>query len=146
MTTTPLLSDKDDKRAKRRAYEAEYRARNREKLKQDQAEWRARNPEKKKLYSPQRRVSDLRRKYGLSEEQFEHLFNLQGRCCAICNAASPGTKHGSWAVDHCHDTNIVRGLLCHRCNLMLGHARDDTGFLASAISYLQNPPANAVLH
>jgi Recombination endonuclease VII len=51
--------------------------------------------------------------------------------CEICG------EGGALVVDHCHLTGRVRGLLCARhCNLMLGHARDNTTVLARAIEYL----------
>jgi hypothetical protein len=39
-------------------------------------------------------------------------------------------------VDHNHKTGAVRGLLCCKCNFILGHADDDVGILRRAISYL----------
>lgn len=59
--------------------------------------------------------------------------------CAICGIPDPRTDDSdrrSFHVDHDHDTQLIRGLLCHNCNLMLGHARDDPRILAKAIGYL----------
>lgn len=44
-------------------------------------------------------------------------------------------------VDHCHTTNKVRGLLCHRCNVGLGYFKDRISYLKSATDYLiKNAP------
>lgn len=59
-----------------------------------------------------------------------------GKACAICNAAKPGGNKG-WHVDHCHTTGVVRGILCQRCNLMLGIAKDRPEVLLEAASYIQ---------
>ena len=40
-------------------------------------------------------------------------------------------------IDHNHETNIVRGLLCHNCNVGLGHFKDSVGYLKEAINYLE---------
>ena len=40
-------------------------------------------------------------------------------------------------VDHCHETKRIRGLLCHQCNVALGHMNDDPQRLEKAISYLK---------
>jgi IS30 family transposase len=57
-------------------------------------------------------------KYGLTPEMYEELLAHQGGSCAICkNACTTGKK---LAVDHCHDTGRVRGLLCASCNTQLG--------------------------
>lgn len=44
----------------------------------------------------------------------------------------------SLAVDHCHKTNMVRGLLCHRCNTAIGLLNDDFTTLKSALKYLRH--------
>lgn len=67
--------------------------------------------------------------------------DAQGHVCAICSL--PESKNHSrsgkilpLSVDHCHQTNKVRGLLCSQCNLMLGLANDNIEKLLSAVSYL----------
>lgn len=74
--------------------------------------------------------------YGISRVEYEALLASQDEACAICRVGDPGGK-GSWHVDHCHETNKVRGLLCHHCNLMLGNARDEPGRLRAAAEYLE---------
>ena len=43
---------------------------------------------------------------------------------------------GSPCVDHCHSTKVVRGVIHHRCNMMIGLAKDNTELLKKAIKYL----------
>ena len=77
----------------------------------------------------------IKTSYGISLEQVQTMHDSQNGVCAICSKPEPG-KLGKLHIDHCHATGVVRGLLCHKCNLMLGHANDDTETLSKAISYL----------
>jgi hypothetical protein len=78
--------------------------------------------------------------YGITGEQYDALYAAQGGKCYICQRANGRTKR--LAVDHCHSTGVVRGLLCKMCNRdVLGHLRDSTEALQRAIEYLGNPPA-----
>lgn len=77
------------------------------------------------------------RKYGLTAEQFQALYEQQQGLCAICRQP-PGARE--LAIDHCHDTGVVRGLLCTRCNLMIGYAKDRIETLRAAIHYLLFAP------
>lgn len=78
----------------------------------------------------------LATKYGINEEIYNEMYNEQNGCCKICGTH---TSHLSerLAVDHCHSTGKVRGLLCRFCNLMIGNAYDDTNILKNAIKYLE---------
>ena len=58
----------------------------------------------------------LKKLYGLSPEQYEKLYNDQNGDCVLCK------RHVKLDVDHNHDTEKVRGMLCRYCNLMVGHA------------------------
>ena len=80
-----------------------------------------------------------RRNYGIDLEGYLDLLDKQGGGCAICRGGTNG--RGVFHVDHCHDTGKVRGLLCAKCNILLGHADDDTARLRAAIAYLIDPPA-----
>jgi len=74
--------------------------------------------------------------YGLTVEQYDALWERQGRCCGICGTAEP-TKKG-WVIDHCHDTDNVRGILCSRCNVGIGMLGDSLDNIAKAGWYLAN--------
>lgn len=87
-------------------------------------------------YDPKERnkLYQKKTKYGLSEEEYKHLFVKQNNKCAICgesfNSVIP-------VVDHNHNTDIVRGLLCSKCNTLLGMAKDNISILENAIIYLK---------
>ncbi len=70
-----------------------------------------------------------RKKYNLSKEEFDALLKIGS--CEICGSTI------SLVIDHCHDTNKVRGLLCNGCNSGLGFFRDDQTRLHAALSYLK---------
>lgn len=82
----------------------------------------------------------FKRLYGITVEQFNARLSEQGGVCAICRR--PESDLGSsgrlrpLSVDHDHVTGAVRGLLCNRCNGMLGYARDSVETLKGAIAYL----------
>jgi hypothetical protein len=75
-------------------------------------------------------------KYGMTVEEYEAMLEAQSYCCAICDAEEWTTRDGSLNTDHDHKTNVVRGLLCHSCNVGLGHFRDDPELLQAAAKYL----------
>lgn len=72
------------------------------------------------------------------------MYDAQGGVCAICHKPETATRRGklkALAVDHCHDTGLVRGLLCVECNTGIGKLREDTAILRSAIRYLETNAA-----
>lgn len=87
------------------------------------------------------RANYLRRTYKISPERYDELYRQQGGRCAICLRAETGTgkykQPKVLAVDHCHTTKAIRGLLCSKCNPALGLLDDDILRLKAAISYLQ---------
>jgi len=139
---------------KRREYNRRYRQENYDKVREAEKRSRLKNIEKhragtrermRKLraeqpekYSYQARKSRHRCKYGLTPEQRDTMLQQQNGCCAICK--SPDPRCPDWHTDHCHKTKQVRGLLCSKCNLMLGHAQDNPSTLRSAAEYLERNP------
>jgi hypothetical protein len=81
-----------------------------------------------------RKDHDLKYRYGITLDQFNQLLAKQNNCCAICNKELIRNVH----VDHDHNDKKIRGLLCARCNMMLGYAKDNPDILKSAINYLNN--------
>lgn len=76
----------------------------------------------------------LKRKYGISLSEYESMAESQNGRCAICDSL-PDKK--GLAVDHCHDSGRVRGLLCNKCNAALGFFRDDPERVGAAMAYLR---------
>lgn len=118
----------DVERAKHRLEMQRWRVKNRQKSNEQARAYRARNPD-------QVRSSNLKKVYGITLDQFKEMFRSQGNNCAICRRDSSNGKN--WHVDHCHETNKIRGILCHPCNLMIGHAGDNVATLLSAVEYLK---------
>jgi hypothetical protein len=98
--------------------------------------------EKRKLPEPIRvsrrkainRVCTLRARYGITIEEYDQLLVLQEGVCAICKKSCTSGKR--LAVDHDHESGIVRGLLCRKCNRGIGLFHDSLELLQSAANYL----------
>ena len=80
----------------------------------------------------------LRSKYGITLIEYNTMLAQQNGVCAICNEYNVDRKgtHKRMPVDHDHKTGAVRGILCNRCNLLLGKAGDNIELLSAAINYL----------
>ena len=76
---------------------------------------------------------------GVDSELYWDFLNSQNNKCAICNKTVQENKK-NLAIDHCHKTDKIRGLLCTKCNLGIGYFRDNVEILKSAINYIENPP------
>lgn len=98
-------------------------------------QWKKDNP---KLVKEQERNRFLKYKYGIDNDYYNKLLEEQGNVCAICGCSVEDERvHGDYfAVDHCHHTIKVRGLLCRSCNVGIGNLNDDPVLLQMAINYL----------
>ena len=76
------------------------------------------------------RKSHLKRKYGITLQEYDELLAAQGGGCAICG--NPDADN----VDHDHVTGEVRGILCFNCNIAIGHIADEKDRLLLAFAYL----------
>ena len=100
------------------------------------ARWRARNPDAEH----ERR---LKRLFNITLDEYNDLFDRQGGLCAICRQPETvrrmkkGDGPERLAVDHCHDTGRIRGLLCFKCNTAIGSLGDTQEHVNRAINYLQ---------
>ena len=80
----------------------------------------------------------LMHKYKITTPERDRILVSQDNRCMICNVeiSFNGTKSKA-NVDHCHNSGIVRGILCNSCNTAIGSLRDDTSILQNAIKYLE---------
>jgi hypothetical protein len=78
---------------------------------------------------------------GLTEADYDNLVKIQNGLCAICKKPETSSNQHvlqkRLAVDHCHKTGKVRGLLCSKCNRGIGYFNDSTDLLYKAIIYLE---------
>jgi hypothetical protein len=98
--------------------------------------WRKRSPEKARRILRRTRLKE----FGLTEKDYNTMLALQGGVCAICKMKETMQYQGitaSLAVDHDHESGAVRGLLCGKCNRMLGFANDSHERLTIAAEYLK---------
>lgn len=79
---------------------------------------------------------------GITVEQYNEMLDKQNNTCAICQKPETcidgRTKMPRrLSIDHCHKTNIVRGLLCHNCNVSIGKFEDDSVRIYRALRYIK---------
>jgi hypothetical protein len=108
--------------------------------------WRADNPERyretqrRMRSTPQgktrQRAGYLKRKYGITIEQYDELLAAQGGRCAICRREP--RPDISLHLDHDHESGQLRGVLCFRCNNALGDFDDEVSLLRAAVGYLES--------
>ncbi len=132
-----------------------YFLKNRQKTYRYANAWRRRNPDKVRKY---RATYDQKhpikveeknfrtkvfflRKIDLTFDEFKAMLNEQKGLCAICGKEET-LKHQSGTprllcIDHDHDTNVVRGLLCQKCNSAIGFFNDDSDIIMRAAEYLK---------
>lgn len=78
----------------------------------------------------------LRSSHGLERSQYDAMLADQRNRCAVCKKKFSKKPH----VDHCHQEEIIRGLLCFSCNFALGLLHDDLACIARLAQYVENPP------
>lgn len=113
-------------------------------------DWQQANSEHLRAYRREyrkgRKVQDreghLRRKFGITQGDYERMLAEQGGGCAICGRP-PGRV--SLHVDHDHESGRVRGLLCVSCNNALGQLQESHDLLVEAMRYLDRDDAEAEL-
>lgn len=80
---------------------------------------------------------NIKNTYGLTKEEFFDMFENQDGKCALCEKVFPGMSKNQLHIDHDHETNKVRGLLCMQCNVGLGMLGDNKEGLNRALAYLE---------
>lgn len=136
------------RKAYMREYDKQWVENNRERKYVHTKKWRDQHPDQAAAgYSDyyksntderkQRSLENLRkRKYGITPLEYDRLYQMQQGRCKICNKHQTDLGQ-ALHVDHDHVSNKVRGLLCGRCNILLGHAYDSIDILSAAIIYLE---------
>ena len=94
--------------------------------------WQENNKEKAKKAASDRKY---KRRYGITKQQKDEMFEAQGFGCASCGTKEP-TNNKFWHVDHCHSSGKVRGILCQRCNHALGLLDDDITKILALANYM----------
>lgn len=83
----------------------------------------------------EKRDGIIRRQYGISLDEYNEMLENQRYKCAICGNEDE-VEGRRLAIDHCHETNKIRGLLCGKCNRGLGLFYDNIDLLEKAKQYL----------
>lgn len=103
------------------------------------------NPCQRKLVKKKTREENrrdrLKRYYNLTLEEVNERYEAQGKRCLICTEFMTQPEIGNTKrtlnIDHCHNTNKVRGIICSSCNVGLGNFGDNPGTLYRAYTYLK---------
>lgn len=113
-------------------------------LKARASAWYKSNPERAKEQSKKRvangghRSSQIKRKYNFTQEQYDDMLIKQNGVCLICGTDTPGRNDKNFHIDHDHDTDRVRGLLCSNCNRAIGLLGDLSVNAYAAGDYLKS--------
>lgn len=88
----------------------------------DAKRWRQENPEaaRERNYN-----ASIKRRFGISPEDFDALVDAQHDLCALCGDLLQPELKGAVHIDHDSTTGLIRGVLCRNCNIIIGHAGDD---------------------
>lgn len=105
-------------------------------------EWRLQNIDAVKKYRADNRQrhyrQELVRKYGVESTWFDEQLQRQDNACQCCGKTFQwGNKQTTPHVDHCHISKAVRGVLCNRCNTVIGLCKDDGKLLSIIAGYLR---------
>lgn len=101
--------------------------------------YRARYREARRKRTPEQKLKWLlKQEYGLTLEDYQRMMAAQDGRCAICRETPAPQKYKTgFHVDHCHTTGRIRGLLCHNCNVSIGHLKEDLVRIRALLAYLE---------
>ncbi len=95
---------------------------------------------RKKLNKEEKKKSSmniiLKNMYNITLEEYNTILRHQNNKCAICDKHETLIKK-RLSVDHCHETGIVRGLLCNNCNAAIGLLCEDQDIIINALDYVR---------
>jgi hypothetical protein len=89
----------------------------------------SKNPKQRTLTN---RKWKLKTKYGMTVEEYDEMLVEQDFRCKICKSKE------KLYIDHNHETDKVRGLLCNGCNLVLGWSKENIIVLLNTVEYLED--------
>jgi hypothetical protein len=115
----------------------QYALSNKEKIREREKARRARNPSAYHAYF-------VKRKYGITIEQYNQMLADQKGICATPNCMNDGSedkRRRRLFVDHCHTTGKVRGLLCCTCNRVLGMLKESPPLIRGLADYIERTNA-----
>jgi recombination endonuclease VII len=141
------MSDRSERRRKRYAEDPEYR----ERMLAANRRWTERNLEKIAAqkrdrwrtdpdFRAKRFAATLRSRYDITPDDYYQMLERQHGCCKVCFKPFTAFKRLP-AIDHCHATGIVRGLLCKGCNTGIGFFGDDAARMRRAADHVEDPHA-----
>lgn len=120
----------EERRLRIQAQKREYYRKNRERILAKNKEWKQKAREDGWTRADNNHY--LGYKYGISIDTYEQMLAEQNGVCASCSTPPTDKK---LAVDHDHNTGVIRGLLCQSCNTALGLLKDSPDRVASLLAY-----------
>ena len=117
-----FLKTKQEKKMSQKKSRKKYKKNNTKKIREDE-----------KMASKRRKLKE----YGVINKSFKEILIEQNNSCKICKTNQDDLSQ-FLHIDHDHNTNKFRGLLCVNCNTLLANAKDDIEILLKAIEYLKN--------
>ena len=124
------MEKSDKKRAYDKEWSRQYYLKNKEKVNKRNREYRDNN-----LTVNANNL--LKKRYGITYEQYQEMCRDQDDRCKICGIPSQDLSV-RLHIDHCHTTGKIRGLLCQNCNRGLGMFKDNQELLLKAKGYLDD--------
>jgi hypothetical protein len=120
------------------AASVKWRKKNKAHLVEYTKAWRASwPPEKREKRLATKRAETMLRRYGITEEHYLELLTAQRGHCALCERTPEQERYKRLNIDHDHNTQKIRGLLCTPCNHALGVLGDNAEGMRRALAYLE---------
>jgi len=123
-----VVKESPDFKKKRSSYNKKYREGSKVRLRKYYIENRDKILTRTRNYT-------YKRNFGITIEEYDRMLKDQNQSCGICKISEKKWRK-RFSVDHCHKTGKVRGLLCGKCNSVLGFVSDSTEILSNCINYL----------